>query len=195
MSGAITKKSKVIIIVLGAILVIGILILVVNNLVQTSQKGKELQDKVQQEISRDSLITVARTIIDSTRVCTFITVDENGKPQARTMSKFQPDENMVIWLGTNPRSRKVKQIKNNSNVMVYYYDTKGRSYVSVAGHAQIVNEPEKKAHYWKKGWTRYFPDPEKDYILIKVTPDRMEICSYKYKLFWDSTGKPAFVEF
>jgi len=44
MSRGITKKSKILIIVLGSIIVIGILVLVVNNLVQTSQKGKELQE-------------------------------------------------------------------------------------------------------------------------------------------------------
>ena len=114
--------------------------------------AQEQQDKVQQEISRDSLFTVARTIIDSARCRILITVDENGKPQARTMSPFPPEENMVIWLGTNPRSRKVKQIKNNPNVMVYYYDTKGASYVSVAGQACIVNDPDKRAQYWKKSW-------------------------------------------
>ena len=75
------------------------------------------------------------------------------------------------------------------------YDTKGHSYVSIAGQARLVNDSEKKAHYWKKSWTRYFPDPEKDYILIEVTPERLEICSYKYKLFWDSKGLPAFIEF
>ncbi|HCK99304.1 MAG TPA: hypothetical protein DHW42_04265 [Candidatus Marinimicrobia bacterium] len=39
-----TRKSKVTIIVLDSSLVIGILVLVVNNLMQTSQKGKELQE-------------------------------------------------------------------------------------------------------------------------------------------------------
>ena len=164
-------------------------------LIASSLMAQELQDTVQQEISRDSLLTVARTIIDSARCRTLITVDENGKPQARAMSPFPPEENMVIWLGSNPRSRKVKQIKNNPNVMVYYYDTKGFSYVSVAGQARIVNDHEKRAHYWKKSWTQFYPDPDKDYILIEVTPERLEICSFKYKLFWDSTGKPAFVEF
>ncbi|MFC1785517.1 pyridoxamine 5'-phosphate oxidase family protein [Candidatus Neomarinimicrobiota bacterium] len=157
--------------------------------------AQELLVKDRLEISRDSLLTVAQTIIDSAQCRIFITVDENGKPQARTMSVFPPEENMVIWLGTSTRSRKIKQIKNNPNVMVYYYDTKGLSYVSVAGQACIVNDPEKKAHYWRNGWTRYYPDPEKDYILIKVTPERMEICSFKYKLFWDSEGQPAFIEF
>jgi general stress protein 26 len=150
---------------------------------------------MQQEISRDSLLSVARTIIDSAKCRIFITVDENGKPQARTMSPFPTEENMVIWLGTNPGSRKVKQIKNNPNVIVYYYDTKGLSYVSVSGQARLVNDPDKKAHYWVESWTRYYPDPDKDYILIEVIPKRLEICSFKHKLFWDSTGKPAFVEF
>ena len=44
MSGDITKKSKLTIIVLGSILLIGILILVANNLMQTSQKKKELKE-------------------------------------------------------------------------------------------------------------------------------------------------------
>jgi general stress protein 26 len=170
-------------------------ILLVIILIASSLMAQELLVKDRPEISRDSLLTVAQTIIDSAQCRIFITVDENGKPQARTMSVFPPEENMVIWLGTSTRSRKIKQIKNNPNVMVYYYDTKGLSYVSVAGQARIVNDPEKKAHYWRNGWTRYYPDPEKDYILIEVTPERMEICSFKYKLFWDSDGRPAFIEF
>ena len=161
----------------------------------SSVMAQENQNFVFQKLSRDSLLTLSRTIIDSAQCRTLITVDENGKPQARTMSPFPPEENMIIWLGTNPRSRKVQQIKNNPNVMVYYYDTKGASYVSVAGHARIVNDPEKIAHYWKEGWTRFYPDPEKDYTLIEVTPERLEIVSFKYNLLWDSTAKPHFVEF
>ena len=164
-------------------------------LIASSLMAQELLVKDRPEISRDSLLTAARIIIDSAPSRTLVTVDEYGKPQARIMSVFPPEENMVIWLGTSTNSRKVKQIRNNPSVVVFYYDTKGKSYVSVAGQAHIINDPEKKAHYWRDGWTRYYPDPEKDYILIKVTPERMEICSYKYKLFWDSKGLPAFIEF
>ena len=163
--------------------------------ISSSLIAQELEDKSQQEISQDSLLTIAKTIIDSARCRIFITVDANGKPQARTMSPFPPEENMVIWLGTSLKSRKIQQIKNNPNVMVYYYDTRGLSYVSIEGQARIVNDPEKKAHYWKESWTRYYADPEKDYILIEVAPKRLEICSYKYKLFWDANGRPAFIEF
>lgn len=147
-----------------------------------------------QELSRDSLLTLARSIVESAQSQTLITVDENGKPQARIMSKLPPEDNWVIWLGTNPRSRKVQQIKKNPNVIVFYYDSKGRSYVSAAGQAKIVNDPNKKKQHWKKGWKKYYPDPDKDYILIEVTPKRLEIVSYKYKLFWPNE-RPHFVEF
>jgi len=157
--------------------------------------AQEKKYKLKQDISRDSLLILARTIVDSADSKTFITVDQDGKPQARIMSSFAPEEDWVIWLGTSPKSRKVKQIKNNPNVMVFYYDSDSHSYVSVAGQARLVSDSDKKTHYWKKGWTRYYPDPEKDYVLIKVTPKRIELCSYRYKLFWDETGKPAFIEF
>jgi general stress protein 26 len=156
------------------------------------------QEKVENyppNISKDSLLTIAQTIIDSAECRTFITVDENGKPQARAMSTFPPEEDWTIWLGTSVNSRKVKQIRNNPHVMVYYFDSDGASYVSIAGLARLVDDPEKKAHYWKEGWKRFYPDPEKNYILIQLTPERMEICSFKYQLFWDEGGTPAYLEF
>ena len=161
----------------------------------SSANAQEKVEDYPEGVSTDSLITVARTIIDSAKCRTLISVDETNKPHARAMSPFPPEEDMVIWLGTSVNSRKVKQIKNNPQVMVYYYDSDGLSYVSVAGKARLVDDPDKKKHYWKEGWTRFYPDPEKDYILIQVIPERMEVCSFKHKLFWDEVGKPAYLLF
>ncbi|MDX1701571.1 MAG: pyridoxamine 5'-phosphate oxidase family protein, partial [Melioribacteraceae bacterium] len=116
------------------------------------------------ELPRDSLFTIAREIIKTDRTCTFITVDEEGKPRARTLAYFPPEDDWKIWLGTSTNSRKVSQIKNNPNTMIFFYDPKGRSYVSVAGAARIVDDPELKRKYWKDGWKVYYPNPETDYI-------------------------------
>jgi general stress protein 26 len=122
-------------------------------------------------------------------------VDAENKPQARTLAYFPVEDDWTIWLGTFPKSRKVEQVRNNSNVMVFFNDPEGNSYVSVAGTAELVSDPELKQKYWKDGWKVYYPDPEKDYILIKVIPKRMEICSYKHKLFWNENGRPSYIEF
>ena len=147
------------------------------------------------DLPKDSLLIIARKIIETDITCTFITVDEKHQPQARVLAYFPPEDDWIIWLGTSTNSRKIKQVKNNPSVMVFYYDQKGRSYVSIAGKAKIVNDPELKKKYWKDGWKVYYPNPEKDYVLVKVIPEKMEICSYKYKLFWDEEGKPGFIEF
>jgi general stress protein 26 len=149
----------------------------------------------QRAISRDSILNVANIIIDSASCRVLVTVDENGIPHARAMAPFPPEADMKIWLGTSPVSRKVKHIRNNSNVVVYYFDSKSRSYVSVNGTARMVDDPEKKEKYWTAGWKIFYPDRDKDYILIEVTPGRLEVCSFKYKLFWDEESKPVFLDF
>ena len=148
------------------------------------------------DISSDSLFKVAHMIIDSARCSVLVSVDEEGRPHAREMDPFDPDENMVIWFATNPNTRKVQQIRNNPNVAVFYYDTKGMSYVSINGKAELVNDPAEKERHWKTYWKRYYPDRDKDMILIKVIPERMELISYKYKLFWKNESfMPQYIEF
>ena len=67
----------------------------------------------QKPLSRAELIATAREIMTAARYCALITLDSSGRPQARTVDPFPPDENMVVWLGTNPRSRKVAEIRRN----------------------------------------------------------------------------------
>jgi len=172
-----------------------IYLLVLLILPYTSIIAQDEQFPPQREVSRDSLLIYARTIVDSSDSHILVTVDETGKPRARTMSPFSPEENWTLWLGTFPTSRKVKEIKNNKNVVVFYYDSKSWSYVNISGTAQLVNDPDLKVKYWKDGWKRFYPDREKDYILIEVTPERLEVCSFKYHLFWDENGIPPSVEF
>lgn len=157
-----------------------------------AQTGNDQQENL---LSPDSLFRAAKIIIDSSACKVLITVDENGKPFAREMAPFPIEKDWVIWFGTSTISRKVRQIENNPNVVVYYYDSRGQSYVSISGKASLVNDPDLKAKYWFNSWTRYFPDRDKDYILIKVIPESMEIVSYKYNIFWLSNTDPQMFRF
>ena len=145
--------------------------------------------------SRDSLIILARNIIKAATCNIFISVDENGKPHAREMTPFPPEEDWKIWLGTSQGSRKTKQIQYNPNVIVFYYDPQSWSSVSVAGKARLVNDPDKKSKYWIEGWQRYYPDRDKNYILIEVTPENMEVLSLKNNILWNFQGAPQSVDF
>ncbi len=147
--------------------------------------------------SQDStLIEVAREIIASARYCSLITVTSGGKAEARAMDPLAPDDKMVIWFSTNPLSQKVRDIRLNPKVTVYYFDAQAQGYVSIQGTARLVNDPKAKALHWKEEWSEFYPDREKGFMLIEVTPIRMEVVNVKREIVGDpKTWKPPFVDF
>jgi len=147
-------------------------------------------------LSRNELIANAREIITAARYCALITLDSSGGAHARTVDPFTPDENMEIWIGTNPRTRKVAEIRRNPRVTLYYFDREAQAYVSISGIARLVNDPKEKAKHWKEEWKDFYPDRVKDYLLIAVTPERLELVNVKKGIVGDSrTWKPPSVRF
>lgn len=169
-----------------------IILLLFTASVSFAQEGKAPATNL---LSPDSLLSAARTIIDSAACRVLITVGEDGKPYAREMSPFPVEKDWVIWLGTSTISRKVKQIEKNPDVVMYYYDPRSMSYVSVAGKASMVNDADLKAKYWVDAYKIYYPDRDKDYILIKVVPESIEVISYRYRIYWNSNTDPQIFNF
>lgn len=150
----------------------------------------------QEPLSRAELIAAAREIMVAARYCALITLDSSGRPQARTLDTFPPDENMVVWLGTNPRSRKVAAIRRNPRVTLYYFDRDGQAYVTIFGIARLVNDPKEKAKRWKDEWKAFYPDRARDYLLIAVKPEKLEVVSVKKGIVGDpNTWRPPSVSF
>ena len=102
------------------------------------------------------------------------------------MDPFPPDENMVIWFGTNPKSRKVAEIRRNNRVTLYYFDREGPAYVTISGVARLVNDPKEKARRWKDEWKAFYPDRQKGYLLIAVAAEELEIVSEKKGILGDA---------
>ncbi len=119
----------------------------------------------------------AKELIHSAGICTLITLDKNGEARARAMDAFLPEDDFTVWFGTNANSRKVKQIKNDSRVTLYYLDADGSGYVTIQGIAELIHDSQAKEKWWKKEWAAFYPNKEKDYLLIKVTPKSMEVLS------------------
>ena len=119
----------------------------------------------------------AREIMLAAGTCSLITLDENGEAKARAMDPFEPEEDFTIWFGTNSKSRKVNQIKNDPRVTLYYLDKDASGYVVIYGKAELINNPEAKKKWWKNAWEDFYQNKENDYLLIKVTPQSLEILS------------------
>ena len=132
------------------------------------------------------LIAIGKEIMLSARYCALITIDAEGQPRARTMDPLPPNREMVVWLGTNPNSRKVWQIKENPGVTLYYAAPDATGYVSLGGTAYLVDDPAEKAIRWKAEWEPFYANRAKDLLLIKVVPQWLEVISYSHGISGDS---------
>lgn len=134
----------------------------------------------QSSANRDTIILAAHEIINETTYCGLATVDSLGQPQIRTMNPFPVKEDFVIWFATARTSRKVKEIKKNPNVSVYFANhITAKGYVNINGTASVIDDKEllikMKREYWNgiKGWQDIF-------VLIKIIPKSIEVINYKH---------------
>lgn len=135
-----------------------------------------------QSVSKDSIMVAAREIISQTAYCGLVTVDATGQPQVRTMNPFPMKDEFVIWFATSRSSRKVKEIKDNPKVCVYYADhTAAKGYVNVTGKAEVIDDKEllikMKREYWEG-----IPDWQNIFVLIRIVPETLEVINYKHGL-------------
>lgn len=167
------------------------LVLILVAVAAAPQFGRSQEPK---QSSRAELVAAAREIMTTVRYCALITLNSSGRPQARTMDPFAPDEDMVVWLGTNPRSRKVAEIRRNARVTLYYFDRDEQAYVTISGIARLVNDPKEKEKRWKDEWKDFYPNRATDYLLIAVKPERLEVVSVKKGIVGDlKTWQPPSV--
>ena len=150
-----------------------ILVLLTQGFISYSQ-NIEFEDSVDLKI-----FDAAHEIMNEAETCALVTIDEEGRPRIRTMDPFTPENDLIIWMGTNPRSRKVRQIMREPRVTLYFLDNDATGYVMFHGLAELINDPKLKKVYWKEEWKDYYPNINNDYMLIKVIPIWIEVLSPK----------------
>jgi general stress protein 26 len=136
----------------------------------------------QSSVNRDTLLIAAREIINATTYCALVTIDSTGQPQIRTMNPFPANDELITWFATSRASRKVREIKNNPKVCVYYADhMSAKGYVNITGTAEVIDDKElltkMKRDYWDN-----LPNWQNIFVLIKIVPKTVEVINYKHGL-------------
>jgi general stress protein 26 len=136
----------------------------------------------QSSFNRDTITLAAHEIINETTYCGLATIDSLGQPQIRTMNPFPVKDDFVIWFATSRTSRKVREIKENPKVCVYFANhITAKGYVNINGSATVIDNKEllvqMKREYWNgiPGWQDKF-------VLIKIIPKSIEVINYKHGL-------------
>lgn len=147
---------------------------------------------------RAAVLRAAREVAQKARYATFITIGEDGQPQARIVDALGPDEEFTVWVGTNPVTRKVGEIAKDPRVTISFFDPAGPAYATLFGTAHLVTDPAVKALHWKSAWAPFYKDEYRgrDFALLAVVPRRLEIVSQGHGLINDPvTWRPVSIEF
>lgn len=146
---------------------------------------------------RAQILKVSRDTILKAKHGVFVTLGEDGQPEARVMDAFAPEDDMTIWMATNALSRKVNQIRKDPRATIVYFDPAGPDYVTLVGRAELVNDPAEKKKRWKDEWRAFYADENRgdDYLLIRFTPTRLELVSISQGIINDpKTWRPVTVQ-
>lgn len=121
-------------------------------------------------------LKIVNELIKDIDVAMFTTI-ANNKPISRPLQTQEAEFDGTLWFLTMKDTDKYEEILENPSVNVAYA---GKSYVSISGTAQFIEDLERKKEYWnpilEKLLKTTYDDP--NIILIKVTAETAE--------YWES---------
>jgi general stress protein 26 len=119
-------------------------------------------------------------LIKKIGICMLATWDGH-QLHARPMGAYVRREDNAIFFLTDARRHKDAEIKQYPKVCLSFADTSGQKYVSLAGHAEVLNDRSMVRDLWGTPAKAWWDSPDDPSIrILKVTPQDAE--------YWDSPG-------
>lgn len=119
---------------------------------------------------------IALKQIRSSRYCLVVTESDRG-PTARVVEPFPPAADGTIRFGTDPLSRKARDVRRSGRCLLVYQDDRRRGCVTVDCAATLEDWPESGSPRFKAMWTAFWPSGPipQNYVVVACKPRFMEI--------------------
>ena len=118
-------------------------------------------------------LNVLKNIIKKADVAMLVTISTDNHIVSRPMKLQEVEFDGDLWFLTRSDTEKYEEIKTNDNVNVVIAD---KSYASISGTAEIIDDITKKKEFWNKAYEAIFKvdydDPR--LVLIKVNAETAE---------------------
>jgi general stress protein 26 len=124
--------------------------------------------------------TKVAELLKDERFALFTTIAPDGTLISRPMAMQEVEFDGDLWFFASRSSRKVAHIAANPQVNVA--TSGGSSWVSLTGHAVVIDAVAKKKQLWNAVVEAWFPDGPEDPDVVLL---RVEAASAEY---WDSPG-------
>ena len=124
-------------------------------------------------LTANDAVEKIREIAKDANICMMITDLSTLPLNARPMATQEVDEEGNIWFMSGKDSEKNKDIEKDEQVQLLYSHTGNYEYLSIYGHAEIVNDRAKIEELWTQMAKTWFKEGKDDpnISLIKVIPE------------------------
>jgi general stress protein 26 len=122
------------------------------------------------------------TLIKDIPVAMVVTHESQGqRMRARPMALRPARDEGAIYFLTDVDAPKADEIRHNTSICLALVDSKSQKYVSITGHAEIIDDGDRVKEIWSVYDGAFWPDKNDPRIRIRrVTPESAE--------FWEGAG-------
>ncbi|MHC4156644.1 MAG: pyridoxamine 5'-phosphate oxidase family protein [Planctomycetota bacterium] len=126
-------------------------------------------------------------LMEAAEAAHLSTIDSNGFPHTRIMGNLrnkeqcriaeelfkQHDDDFLIYMLTGHSSEKMRQIRANPKVSVYFCNSAEFHTLLLVGNAEEIDDLDLKKRIWQDEWKMHWPGGPEDteFIILKLLPD------------------------
>lgn len=139
-----------------------------------------------ENLTRAEAIDKVAELIRDIKFCMLVTQTEEGHLHSRPLTTQKQDFDGDLWFIGPKDSAWVQDLTRRPEVNLSYAQPDGQNYVSIAGHARLVEDRAKLEELWGDFYKAYFDGPEDPNIqIVQVETHGAEL--------WEGSGRLATV--
>ena len=141
------------------------------------------------------LLQLARKLVDDLTFCVAATTGEGGDVSARIIQPLTLQDDWTVNTITNRQCRKVREIEHSGRMTLLYQHDQDKSYVTLTGRAEIVEDLDLKRSIWKPAHYRWNPEGPDDpaTVFVRLHTERIEMWSAAHEVLPPPKGYSAAV--
>jgi len=122
-------------------------------------------------------------LIEDIPIAMVVTHEGQGQNmRARPMAVRPARDEGAIFFLTDADTPKAEEVRRNQSVCLALSDNKSQKYVSISGHAEMIDDKARVEKYWSVYDKAFWSDKNDPRIrVLRVTPESAE--------FWEGSGR------